>query len=111
MDTFIELLKTEGPLWALFAVLIYLMMRYTPVVVRKHLATLDSITQTQTESASTMRTIGDKVAIAGRFDAATHRASVSLAEALVATAEQDPERTREHTNQMLRELSDATPGR
>ncbi len=103
--TWIDLLSERVPLWVVFALLVVLAIKYVPTLVTKHLATMDASIGTQSQTAQTMRKIGDQVRQSGRFDLAQHRAAIHLAKAINSLApDEQREKVEHHTSKMLDEL-------
>jgi len=58
--TWFEIGMSAGPLWVVFAVVIFFLVRYVPAMVARHLALMDQLSQTQIKICESLDVLVEK---------------------------------------------------
>jgi len=106
-------LETKGPLWVMYAFVMYGIVKYGPILFHKHVLMLDTATKSMSESAQAITTVNNSIVDTSDRINDTHKsiahAAIPASRAIIAiTPPEHLEEVRQHLDEVVRILGEKT---
>ena len=108
-----EWFETKGPLWIMFALVMFCFIKYGPILFQKHVLMLDTATKSMAESAQAITTVNSSIADTSDRINDTHKsianAAIPASRAIIAiTPPEHLQEVRKHLDEVVRILGEKT---